>query len=531
MLTSIRNLCRYIPGFSWFENQISVKSMLRSFLTLCVFGFVPGAWVVGGSILLVYGIFKIKTITRMIGNRLIKGTHFFRNFSRESGILMGEMAMNRMPTVIRAGIGFLMLFTIPMPFCFFGLYGLFRYPTSQWTQIFQQRLEKLYQFSRGVVEGVHSRTTFYRRLNITLVLAPILAAFIYFQGGLFVFNLALSLIQYAAVFVGFSAFFRDLGRVLRQPIKSLLSYTGIIIGGLWGRFLAHTLFPGRIYGNMGPAVGQVVQTGFLSSIFSSFLMPNSWFVGFETGFAYLLTSRISSFFNGIMNSVFFSYDMQLYGDFYGTVGPTSFQIFLLIGLGAYLGYKIEQWLEATGTEMMRDVEHGKNIISHRAGLLSKLRWYTAYVIGSSPLFLISPIGPTVLSLAAGNILLAQSLIMAASAATILSIYATGISVRYVWGKFYPQNNTQVCISNTNKEGRHMTGSASRVILFSKSAMSTLHDSGSPKRALESLDTEKEKFELKDIKEDVQEVKPHEQDGKIDAAGKHRQVQMKMDTRM
>jgi len=524
MLNSILKLCRYIPGFIWFENQISIKSLLRSFLTLCIFGFVPGAWGIGLPILLIYGLVKHKKILTFIHDQFVSNIEFLKNFSHEFGVLIGEMLTNRMPAVLRGGIGFLMLFTIPMPFCFLGLYGLFRYSVEQWRQIFQQRLEKLYQFTSGVVEGVHSRTTFYKRLNIVLILAPILAAFIYYQGGLFVLNLALSLIQYAAISVGFSAFFRDLGRALKQPIKSLLSYTGIIVGGLWGRYLAHSLFPGRIYGNMGPAVGQVVQTGFLSSIFSTFLMPNSWFVGFETGFAYLLTSRFSSFINGIMNSVFFSYDMQLYGDFYGTIGPTAFQILLLIVLGAYLGYKIESWLDSAGAELRDDLEHGKHSITYQLGSTSRFRWYAAYVIGSSPLFLISPIGATVLSFASGNILLAQGGIMVASASMMFGIYATGLSVQYVLGKRYSQNNFQACIPLVNKEERPMIGSDNKAILFSKDAKSVLNISGSPERALDSLDMTDE--ELKKIKGGVSEVKElaedvddllYEQVGKLDLA--------------
>tara|TARA_R110002110_G_scaffold33533_1_gene114799 strand:+ start:112341 stop:113870 length:1530 start_codon:yes stop_codon:yes gene_type:complete len=439
----IQKIFRYIPGYSWLESQIKVKSVLTSFLTLCALGFVPGAWFIGVPILSLYGLYHIKSITRATKSTFFSAIRFQQNFSRASGALIGDIATNRTAALIRGGVALLMLFSIPMPFCFLGLYGLFRYPASQWKTIFQQRLEKLYQFSRGLAEGVHSRTTFYKRLNIALISAPILAALIYYQGGLFVFNLALSLVQYAAIFVGFSAFFKDLGAALKQPIKSFLSYTGLIVGAFWGRFLAHTIFPGRIYGNMGPAVGHVVQTGFMSSIFSSFLMPNSWFVGFETGFAYLLTSRISSFFNGVMNSVFFSYDMQLYGDFYGTIGPTSFQIFLMIALGAFVGYKIQHGFESAGETLYDDAQKLNHAIVHQRGLLSTLKWHAAYVVGSAPLFLVSPIGASFLNLASGNILLAQSLIMAASATMITALYTVGISMQHIYSKLYPENPRSV----------------------------------------------------------------------------------------
>lgn len=443
-------LLRYIPGFRWMEAQVSVGRLSSSFLSLCLLGFVPGCFHLS---LVAIGLLAILNKNYILEHILNSGqtiNEFRVQFNQTSGKAFGILAVDHSPTVFKYALSFFILFTIPMPFCFLGIYGLLRYPNDEWRRLLNQRWQSIAEFFHGMAKGIHSRTTFYKRLNIVLIGAPILAALIHYQGGFFVFNLVFSLVQYGCIYIGFRAFIRDCVNHLKQPIAFFLDYTGMILGAFWGRYLAHVLISGRVYGNMGPAVGHVIQNGFFANLFSVFLNPNSWFVGFETGFAYLLRSRISSFLHGVMNAVFFSADMRLQGDFWGDLGPSSFQLFLAMAAGAYVGYSIQRWVDNAGTGALHQI----NQLQHNAANLprqeqqmtnlNQVRWTAAFIVGAAPLFLLSPIGAPFLALSSGNIFLAQLLIMLFTSTTFFSVFAvSGLAVEYLKKRYRPEEAPSV----------------------------------------------------------------------------------------
>lgn len=468
-------LLRYIPGFRWVEAQVSVGRLSSSLISLCLLGFVPGCFHLS---LLAVGLLAVLNKNYILEHILNSGqtiNEFRAQFNQTSGKAFGILAVDHSPTVFKYAFSFFILFTIPMPFCFLGIYGLLRYPNDEWRKLLNQRWQSIAEFFHGMAKGIHSRTTFYKRLNIVLIGAPILAALIHYQGGFFVFNLVFSLVQYGCIYIGFRAFIRDCVRHLKQPIAFFLDYTGMILGAFWGRYLAHVLISGRVYGNMGPAVGHVIQNGFFANLFSVFLNPNSWFVGFETGFAYLLRSRISSFLHGVMNAVFFSADMRLQGDFWGDLGPSSFQLFLAMAAGAYVGYSIQRWVDNAGAGALREI----NQLQHNAAnlprqeqqmtKLSQLRWSAAFIVGAAPLFLLSPIGGPILALTAGNIFLAQFLIMLFTSSIFFSVFAvSGLAVEYLKKTYTPLEAPSIfslsAVTEEDDEIESLLGQGPRPIL-------------------------------------------------------------------
>lgn len=341
---------RLLALIGWINAQFS--GAVKSFIVLAMFGYFPGAWLIGIPTLTIYITTRLLIIRRRDPARFavmfepyLQRLQLLRNnFSQYSVQYAVEYISNNPFRVAKIAVAFLIFVSWSMPFSFFAIYGLYSYTNQEWMDGFRRRANNMYDATLGLIVGANQGLSFWVKLAMFSATCVIFGLLAYALGTLpLLIDSAGIMLEFCVTAIGITACLRDVGYALRNPATVLTTHPGKLYGMAWGRWLAIVLFPGKVAGTMGPAVGHVEAAGLLPSVFGT-LFPASqyqgWFV-FGTGLGGLLFTRITAFIHNFVSSLYFRYDMHLQGDFEGRLGPTSFQFFVLLSLGYFLGTVFE----------------------------------------------------------------------------------------------------------------------------------------------------------------------------------------------
>ncbi len=423
---------------------ISFRPLLHSIFMFALFGFVPGAWVVGLPLLVVYGLYKQKSIAAQFNKFITSTKGFFDNFSQTLGERVGEI-VSLHPVSIIKGVGtlaFLMTAGIT-PWSLVGVYGIYRHSNQHWIQMCQKWLESFYNFSLGFMSKTVGSTTLYKRLGIGIAFSCLLALQAYSGGGLSLLLYSMSLFHWIINLIGFNALSNDILFFLKNPIKVLFNNSGKLFGSLWGQWLAYKIFAGHVEGTLGPAIGHVESNGLLSGLVSTFLAPHGWFTD-QSGIGGIILSKVRGFFNTIITSVFITTEMHLQGDFYGTVGPSPLQIVAFMALGCLIGYGIERFVNSLSKSAEKDaydlskitVSGAKNFYNNAYTLGFVSKWHVPFLSLATPLIMFSPGGVVLTAFAGGSIIGATVLTAVGLEATFATLQALLLGVKYGYKKLF-----------------------------------------------------------------------------------------------
>ncbi|MGE3319285.1 MAG: hypothetical protein AB7I18_08305 [Candidatus Berkiella sp.] len=433
-----------ITRSQWLRGQFTSAAVLKMFLTLGILGFIPGAWMIGLPILTIYGLIKRETVAQGIRRFFSFRSATANNLTASTaGEKIADFLITYYAGILRWFATLILFFTMPIGFGLFASYGLLRFTTSEWLEIFQQRCQDIYNFVLSAANRVlrDASTNIKLILGISTTLLLGLSVLTSGIGVLFAYSIALC--QLAAVLVGATAAARDLWYAIRNPGITATQHSGKIAGTTWGHWLAFRLFPGQISGSMGPAMGQVQSYGLFSGLTSSFLNPNGWFIFNSGGILGVLFSRFMSFFNSIFTNVFISQSMQIQGDFYGVIGPSTLQLIAMMAVGCLVGYAVEKFVDSLYNEMTEDSKkvadaskRGARAVNRSlANALYRTRWALGFILCSTPLIVgKSAAGATLIALAGGSIVGASALTVAGLATAIGLLYGAGYGLKALGSK-------------------------------------------------------------------------------------------------
>lgn len=442
---------------AWFKQQFALSALLKAGITLSILGFIPGAWMVGLPLLTIYGLMKRETVA--------EGIRRFFSFRKDSQTAdvpqnLGEKTADFLITyyagILRWFATFMLFFTMPIGFGIFAAYGLFRFTTNEWLDIFQKRCSDIYQFVISSINRFVRDASFQSKMILGGTVAVLLGASILMSGVGILLAYSISVCQLAAVLVGATAVIRDLKYAVQNPGIVLTQHSGKIAGTFWGRWLAYRIFPGQITGSMGPAVGHVQSYGLFSGIFSSFLAPEGWFIFNSGGIFGVMLSRFMTFFNSIFTNIFVSESIQMQGDFYGIIGPSPLQLIGMMLVGCLVGFAVEKFVDSLYNEVTTDTKKVatasvNNIKVANERMLQSLyrtRWALGFIIGTTPLMLAHGASQAMLlSMAGGSMVGAAAIAVAGLATTLGVIYGIGLGVKGLANKIRAKS-AQVSASQT-----------------------------------------------------------------------------------
>lgn len=460
---------------NWFLNQLRLRHLAQTFITLCLFGLVPHGWLIGLPLIGAYATARIYLYKKlnpaefknMLNNDFTttakKLANFKRNLTYKNFL---RYCLDNPLSVGKFTFSFLVLFMWSMPFSFFTIYGLYRFTDAKWREVFIARANNAYHLMRTTFREVNRRFNVGEKAVMLFVGGSFLIAGVSVLGGAHIIAAGMSELTWFALesaleicttAVGLTAIASDVGHLIDKPVQNLIENPGKFYGLVWGRWLAFAAFFGKVIGSMGPATGHVDQSGVLSSIFN-FLFPpaGSWF-SFGTGLTGVITTRFMAFVNSIVTSIFFSYNMRITGDFYGVIGPTSFQIFLCMAIGCLLGYITERLAfdicEAAAHDIdvvhhTRPVQNSIRYLNQIADWLFRQRWNIAFALSMAPVVLASPGGPAIYGLAYGHEILAMALAFSAGFISMALVDNLFNEVRRAYRAAFHPANTNTPPQNT-----------------------------------------------------------------------------------
>ncbi len=442
------------------RSQFSKAALIRTALVLCIFGFVPYAWMVGVPFLFTYGILKRNAIADSFMKFADDLEDLFNNFSTKAGTYLGNyFAEQPLPAVAatfaRVLGTFLLLYAGINVWNMMAIYGLWRFSDTKWKESFVGHAKSLGQFQSSFfrapvairqgerrVVASNPRTAFMRRLVVLGAIALYFAWDVYVSGIMSAFTLtALVVFQGFAVAVGMSAVWRDLGYLFKNPIKVLTENPGKFMGVWWGREFAYRAVSGRIDGNLGPAVGFVENRGAFSALFSSFLSPRGWFVLNDTPFG-ILVKKALTMFNSIFGGILFTSQAHLQGNIYGVIGPSPETIFFFALVGFVLGVLADRYADRFCKTVAQEPENiARFILDNGPSLRQRVsrniynaRWNIAYLGVMTPLMLVSNSGPQLMAMAGGSALYATLLTASMVALSVWTVYRTVDLVKKIWNR-------------------------------------------------------------------------------------------------
>lgn len=423
--------------------QSIFSALIKALLVVGIFGFIPGAWMIEIPLILGYGAIKayvhresIKRYIRRNFQRTVRTVFPRRNEEEDEptwrewvGIALGNIVKKTWFKIAKGLIAFILLFTLPIPWSIFALYGLYRHSDRHLKRLLMQNLSGFYDFTVGLFKGTTRKLSFNQTLRNVIICSLLLAGGIYYSGNLFVVDLALTIMQSMIVWIGLNTALRDFGRAFKRPINMLCNNIGKILGGYFGRYFAYSFMTGKVTGSLGPAVGQVQSTGFFSELLTPLFSPAGLRFSNMSLFGRLLSSDFAHFVNGIFTSAFFTHSMQLTGDFYGVIGPTHFQIFLLMGIGCLMGYGIEKTINAFFSGVLKDCKNAKQAsqpLTHKIlNITYQARWHIGFITAATPFALMTTSAAPIVAFAGGSLI-------AATLGCLVTVFAT-LSLLYLVG--------------------------------------------------------------------------------------------------
>lgn len=430
----------FLLASTWLFNQLTLRSLIQTTITLCLFGLVPKGWLIGLPLLAAYA------TVRFYLYKKYNATEFKNMLNHDFSAIVNKLSnfkqtltykkvfrycLQNPLSIGKFTFSFFILFLWSMPFSFFSIYGLYRFSSEKWRAVFVARAINLYHIIKITLFETNRELNLKEKIVMFFAGSAVLIAGVSALWGSTVVALGMvettlffleTTLEICTVTVGLTAIAIDVEHLINKPIQNFTENSGKFYGMVLGRWLAFSFFPGKVVGSMGPATGHVDQSGVLASVFGFLFPPTGSSFLFGTGLTGLITTRAITFINSIVTSIFFSYNMRIAGDFYGVIGPTSFQIFLCMATGCFFGYILER----IASDIYEAVAHDVDVIHHTkpvqnsimrlnrtADWLFRQRWNIIFSLLMAPVILTSSGGAAIYGLAYGNELLAAVMVFSA----------------------------------------------------------------------------------------------------------------------
>lgn len=409
----------------WLQTQISVPAFIHTAIIFSIFGYVPGAWLFGAPLLLVYGLIKQKSFTGAMRQYQKGLSQFSKNFAKNFGERLADTLTNHPLSILKAAAAFFLLCNGVTLLNILGVYGLYRYTNNEWKTKLTNLIKACYHFAAGFQNHPNFEVSFYKKLILFSIFTLILTADLYFSGLQTLMVACLGLLQLGTFFIGATAAMNDCLYILANPMKVVTQNSGKILGMWWGRRLAHFLFSGRLQGTLGVAQGSVVSG---ESFF--WLFPKNKFI-FGTGYLSLVADRTRAAFNNFLTSVLFTLQVETTGSFSGVVGPGPVSVLLFIMAGYCLGYAVEKLVENIFSSISEDSKHAKDSALSKARdihLAYYLKVHFAFIAGFTPFVMLSAGGPALIAFANGSVLGGTAIAVGGMASGFVGLYVAGYAV-------------------------------------------------------------------------------------------------------
>lgn len=388
------------PIFIKIKNEINESKFVQPLLVMAVMGWIPGAWSYLIPVLAVYGVIKRKELVGFIDsisksfNNFFNGSeeeqleaHKNRNnrsfFSRHMGEWLGGKISSSPLNAVKVSLSFYIFIMSAMPWSLFMIYALFRPKTEILEAIYKQ-----FQSVTSGLQGFFQNLSNVQKVFFTLVGVSISSAVIgsiFVNSGLIgIVDASMTITMLGLTVAGFRFAMTDLAQTLSHPLKLLTHRMGIFLGIIGGNRLAHNLFFAKISGSLGPTYGTIESSGFFSSLYRMFFSTDSYSKD-SFYFANSLYNRIATGTGSLLGNLFFSHTASTYGTFYGTLGPSSYQLLFFMIVGGAVGYFIDKVVDKVSTKFLVDAgeawENKPDSPSHSKfiqHIKSSLNWVNNY---------------------------------------------------------------------------------------------------------------------------------------------------------
>ncbi|HRE30331.1 MAG TPA: hypothetical protein PLD88_00015 [Candidatus Berkiella sp.] len=376
---------------AWLRQQLGLTALIKATITLGILGFIPGAWIVGLPVLCVYGLIKREKVTQNIRRFFSFRAELEQQNNAEQSL--GERTADFIITyyagILRWFATAIMFFTMPIGFGLIAGYGLLRFTTNEWLELFERRARDIYDF---VIRGANrflEDTSIRAKFILGSTVALLLGTSILLSGFGILLTYSIAVCQVAAVLVGCSALIRDLDYAMHNPGRALTANAGKMAGTFWGYSIASQR---------------------------------------------VLFSRLAFFTN-----IFLPQSMQIQGYFYGIATPLPMISMML--LGCLAGYAVEKFVDSLCNEVAVDSvivtdASARNAVMTNNRFLDAVyrsRWGLAFITGATPVIVSANVTSSILlELAGGSLVGATALTVAGLALGMVAMYGLGMGVRSLW---------------------------------------------------------------------------------------------------
>jgi|GEM_PF-7030502 hypothetical protein len=351
----------------WLMAQLTWKGLLHTLVALGFFGYLPGFWTIGFPLLVIYCIAKKQQITN---SQLFLRIHQLIQQITVNALLtkIVDLLTNPLRLLYSSCSLFLTLYSFlyyPTPFNFIILWGLYRNSTRDWLL---EAWEDMQAWFVNININLQSyQAALHQGQALNYLTRHVMLPFLALVGMTQMLGIAsISWLLYIGFFmlangIGWSTVRHDMGAIRSNLARLTMEHAGKLLGMVAGYRLAHRVIRGAINGNLGQASGTVQAEGLLGVLLPSYSFWGPG--GAQTNLPFLSRTFITPMgriFYTLMTGTFFSQSVEMQGQIWGTVGPTSLQIVNSILLGAATGYLLELGGEQLCYCLREDIIRGYN---------------------------------------------------------------------------------------------------------------------------------------------------------------------------
>lgn len=363
------------PYVIWAKNEIKEAKVIQALLVMTVMGWLPFAWTYLLPIMTVYAVVKRKELLGYLNYTLQSVIDFFEGSQEEQlearengdyrkshlsfhiGQWIGKKLYGSPLTVFKHFLSFYILIMSTMPWSMFMIYALYRPQAEVLEAIYKQ-----FKVATDVFWGFYKGLSNVQKVLMTLlsvsITSGLLRSLFVSSGLLGIFDVGMTIGMLGLTVAGFRLVMTDFARAISHPLKLITHKMGIFLGIIGGNRVAHARYYGKLAGSLGPTYGSVESGGFFQSVYKMFFSTNPYGHNqfyMTNSFGANIFNRMSTGAGGLLGSIFFSYDVSTYGTFNGILGPTSYQVFVFMALGAGVGYFIDKAVDRISTVFYNDV--------------------------------------------------------------------------------------------------------------------------------------------------------------------------------
>jgi hypothetical protein len=360
----------------WIKDEFKEARFIHAALVMAAMGWMPSLWSYMLPVMVIYGAVKYKAVGAYF-SQLLKSIGDFFDGSKEEheeaqrtrnanksflslhiGRWIGNKFNSSPLNVAKFFFSFYILVMSTMPWSMFMIYALYRPKTEVLEAIYKQ-FQSMTNVVLGFFKGLSNVQKVIATLIAVSITSGILSSLFATSGLLGVFDVAMTVAMLGLTVAGFRLAMTDFARAISRPLTLITNKIGILLGMIGGNRLAHTFFFGKISGSLGPTYGSVQSGGLFQSLYKMAFSTNPYgssqfFFSNTVGGA--VFNRLSTGAGGLLGSIFFSYDLSTYGTLNGVLGPTSYQLFVFMALGAAVGYFIDKAVDRVSKSFYADAQ-------------------------------------------------------------------------------------------------------------------------------------------------------------------------------